>query len=299
MARSLLAAVLFGLPARAQSFLDGPVVVVEEGMPAFTALPYDVSESSESLWELVVLPKGVIYPSYLAGSKESRMAFQLIREADDGPLLDATLGGRFGLLRWGPRNERRGFQIDLEGSAQLRLDLEEEMDLRGVDFRAGVPFTYGWANHQIKFGYYHLSSHTGDEFLLKNVGFERVNFVRDVLVLGYSYDVTERLRLYGEAGWAFWSDYSEPWEFQMGLDYAPKRATGVRGAPFFALHGHLREEVKFGGNITAQAGWAWRGDGPESRMFRMGAQYYNGQSPQYSFFKDFEEQFGFGMWYDY
>jgi hypothetical protein len=31
----------------------------------------------------------------------------------------------------------------------------------------------------------------------------------------------------------------------------------------------------------------------------MGLHYYNGESPQFSFFDDFEQQLGFGVWYDY
>jgi hypothetical protein len=299
LARTFLIVLVLSSTSLAQSFLNGPVVVVEEGMPAYTALPYEVPQPCAELWDLEVLPTSVIYPSYLAGAKESRMALHLISESEDGWLFDATLGGRIGLLRFGPADPRRGFQVDFEGAALLRLDFHEEMDLRGADFRAGVPLTYGWGNRQIKFAYYHLSSHAGDEFLLKNPDFERVNFARDVLVLGYAFDMTDRLRLYSEVGWAFWTDVSDPWEFQLGFDYAPRAATGIRGAPFLAVNSHLREDVKFGGNVTVQTGWAWRGDGPGSRLLRMGVHYYNGQSPQYSFYKSFEQQIGFGMWYDF
>jgi hypothetical protein len=223
----------------------------------------------------------------------------LINRSDDGALLDGTLGGRIGLLRIGPRDQPLGFQIDIEGAAFVRLDPDEDVDVRSADFRAGVPFTYGWGNQQIKFAYYHISSHVGDEFLLKNPGFTRLNFARDVLILGYSVYPTERLRLYGEAGWAFWNDVSGLWEFQFGVEYAPTRPTGLRGEPFFAVNAHLRQEVDYGGGLTAQAGWAWRGDGPSGRLLRMGLHYYNGESSQFSFFDDFEQQLGFGVWYDF
>ncbi|MDA1055824.1 MAG: DUF1207 domain-containing protein [Planctomycetota bacterium] len=126
-----------------------------------------------------------------------------------------------------------------------------------------------------------------------------VYFSRDALVLGYSIYPIERLRLYGETGWAFRSDDNGFWEFQFGIEYAPMRPTGNRGEPFFAVNGHLREEVNFGGALTAQAGWAWRGDDPSGRLFRIGLHYYNGESSQFSFFDDFEHQIGLGVWYDY
>ncbi|MCA9119291.1 MAG: DUF1207 domain-containing protein [Planctomycetaceae bacterium] len=278
---------------------DGATVVLEENAQPYIAVPQVQSSPFANPWSIVLLPDRIIYRSYLAGSKESRLGTQSFHRNGDGKLWDSTLGGRFGLLRIGPRDQPLGFQIDVEGAAHVRLDPDDEVDVRSADFRAGVPFAYGWNNQQVKFAYYHISSHVGDEFLLKNPGFTRLNYARDVLVLGYSIYPTERLRFYGEAGWAFWSDVSGLWEFQFGFEYAPTRPTGLHGEPFLAVNGHLREELNFGGGLTAQAGWAWRGDSPAGRLFRIGVHYYNGESPQFSFFDDFEHQIGLGMWYDF
>lgn len=257
------------------------------------ALPPDV-------WQWQILPDGIIYPSYLAGTKESRFAAHIINAKDDGWLFDAVLGTRVGLIRFGDHNsiQPQGWQLDAEGAAQLRLDIPEEVDVRSADFRAGLPLTYGLGRHRFKIGYYHLSSHLGDEFLLKNPGFPRLNFSRDAFILGHMIYVTPQLRIYGEASWAFKSEINEPWEFQFGVDYLPCGPTGVGGAPFFAVNGHFREEVNFGGAVTAQAGWAWRGS-TGTNLFRVGLHYYNGESNQYSFFDDHEEQIGFGVWYDF
>jgi len=66
--------------------------------------------------------------------------------------------------------------------------------------------------------------------------------------------------LYAEAGWAFYVDGgTEPWEFQFGAEYSPLGPTGLAGAPFLAVNGHLRQEVDFGGSLVVQAGWQWRG----------------------------------------
>ncbi len=294
--------VLRATSARGQSFdspFDGATVILDERSEPYIALPPVEPSPFDHPWGIVCLPDQLIYRSYLAGIKESRMGAQLINLQHDGVLLNGTLGGRFGLLRFGPRDQPLGFQVDVEGAAFVRLDPDEEVDLRSADFRAGVPFTYGWGNQQIKFAYYHISSHVGDEYLLKNDDFKRLNYARDVLVLGYSIYPVERLRLYGEAGWAFWSDVSGLWEFQFGIEYAPMRPTGIHGAPFWAVNAHLRQEVNYGGGFTAQAGWAWRADGPSGRLFRMGLHYYNGESPQFSFFDNFEQQIGFGVWHDF
>jgi hypothetical protein len=105
-------------------------------------------------------------------------------------------------------------------------------------------------------------------------------------------------RLYGEAGYAVYiNGGAEPWEFRFGAEYSPARPTGFWGAPFMAAHGHLREENDFGGNVTVEAGWQWRGGSGD--LLRLGAHYLNGMSPQYQFVHTFEEQAGVGLWYDY
>jgi len=251
-------------------------------------------------WSWQILPDGIIYKAYLANPKESRLSTLIFSEQDDDALWDSTLGGRIGLLRYGTCDAAwpQGWQIDIEGSAQVRLDPDEDLDLRSVDYRIGVPLTYGYGRHRLKLAYYHLCSHLGDEFLLDNLLYPRLNYVRDVLSLGYAYYVTDNVRLYAEMGWGFYTDVSEPWEFLFGAEYAPSQPTGIRGAPFAAIHGHLRQEIDFSGNLVVQAGWAWRGD-TSSHLLRTGVHYYNGLSDQYSFYQYFEQQIGFGVWYDF
>jgi hypothetical protein len=56
--------------------------------------------------------------------------------------------------------------------------------------------------------------------------------------------------------------------------------------------------VAFGGNVAVVTGWSWMSD-RDRHLLRLGAQYYNGSNSQYSFFNQFEETFGLGMWYDF
>jgi hypothetical protein len=113
-----------------------------------------------------------------------------------------------------------------------------------------------------------------------------------------SFSFTEDIRIYSELGYAFHDDVSKEWELMFGFEYAPGRPTGIQGAPFFAVHGHLREELNYSGNLVVQAGWAWRGAN-SSHLLRTGFHYYNGLSDQYSFYRNFEQQIGGGLWYDF
>ena len=254
----------------------------------------------DDAWCWRVLPDGLIYRSYLAGMEEPRFGSAWVHDRDLGWIWDISLGGRVGVLRYGGADRilPDGWQADIEGAALLRLDPEESLDMTAVDFRFGVPLTYGRGPHRTKLAYYHVSSHLGDEFIEKNPGVPRRNFVRDTLVWGQSYYCTDDLRFYGEVGYAFHVDGgSQPWEFQVGIEYSPLRSTNLRPVPFIAINSHLRQEFNFGGDFSVQTGWLWRG--PTGHMFRAGMQYYAGPSDQYSFFDRYEDKVGLGIWYDY
>jgi len=256
--------------------------------------------SHEDTWCRQLLPDGLIYRSYLAGVKESRFAGQWVHDVDLGWMWDITLGGRVGILRYGTTSvdHPAGWQIDIEGAGMPRLDLDHQRDVLATDFRFGVPLTYGRGSYQMKFAYYHLSSHLGDEYMVRHRTLQRRNYSRDVIVWGHSYFLAEDVRLYGEAGWAFAFDGgAEPWEFQFGIDYSPVNLTGERGSPFVAVNAHLRQEFDFGGNIVVQTGWQWRGH--SGHLFRIGMHYFQGMSDQWEFFDQFEDKLGFGIWYDF
>jgi hypothetical protein len=251
-------------------------------------------------WGWQLLPNSLIYRSYLANQKESRLYGGVNSAKDDSTFWDATLGARVGILRYGDHNYvlPNGFQWDVEASTQVRLDVPEDVDVRSTDYRGGTQLTYGHDKHRVRFGYYHISSHLGDEFLIKHPGYNRLNFARDTIILGYSYYATPNFRLYGEIGYAPYTIVCDPWEVQFGFDWAPQQRTGIRGAPFVAMNGHLRQEINWSGNFTAQAGWAWRAD-ESAHLLRLGVQYFNGASSQYSFAFQTEQIIGVGVWYDF
>ncbi len=247
------------------------------------------------------MPDGLIYRSYMAGLKEPRIASVWSSEKDAGSVWDTALGGRLGLVRYGSTGSARpqGWQLDLEGAVFARVDpVGDSNPLIATDFRVGIPLTYGRGPWHFKLGYYHISSHLGDEYLLLNPGLQRINYVRDGIALGAGCYWTDALRVYGEVGCAIGANGgAEPMEFQFGADYSPPH-TSVWGSPFAAINIHLRQEVDFGGNVVAQVGWQWR-QGASGRSSRLGLQYFNGKHEQYQFFNEFESRLGFGFWVDY
>ena len=263
--------------------------------------PREVDWASREPWTWQALPDGIIYPSYLAGPKEARFASVWNHDAHFGWMWDLEAGARVGLLRYGTTGSPRpdGWELDLEGAAFPRLDLDHNEDLVSVDFRGGIPLTFGSGPFRTKLAVYHLSSHLGDEYMLRFPEYPRINYSRNALVLGGSYYATDDLRLYAEAEWAFYTDGgTKPWEFQFGLDYSPIRSANcTKGSPFLAINGQIREEVDYRGTLVAQAGWQWRGS--SNHLFRMGVQYSTGKSDQFQFYRRNEEKVGMAIWYDF
>ncbi len=304
LAQELVQALPLSVAPDAIETIDGQVVSVDGGeydnCPPIDAEGLSAMAVADRPWTWQVLPDGILYPSYLAGTQEPRLGSQWFYDKNKGWLWDIALGARAGLVRYGTTDPLwpEGWQFDIEGAAFPRLSLEEHCDMASADFRAGAPLTYRRGIWETKFGYYHLSSHLGDEYMLRHKDRVRINYSRDALVFGMAMCPGRDWRLYGEVAWAFYNaGGSQPWEFQFGASYAPANPTGFRGAPFMAVNGHLHQEVNFGGNLTVQAGWAWRGD--TGRLFRMGLHYLNGKSDQAQFYREFEQQIGAGLWYDF
>ncbi len=298
-----------GVDVTPSGFVDADAMYVEPLPPTTVSGPVllapaaGASVYSARWWTWQLLPDGLIYRSYLAGPKEPRLAAVFINDLQDSTwALDATVGGRVGLIRFGaPGGDApEGWQLDAEAAAFPRINIDEEWDVDSADFRYGFPLTYGQGPYRAKIALYHLSAHMGDEFIIRNPGAlaSRINYTRDAVVLGGSYYPLPEWRLYAEAGYAFHTDDgSEPWEFQFGVEYASCDAGRLLGAPFLAINAHLRQEVDFGGELTAQTGWQWRG--PAGHTFRTGVHFQTGKTNQYEFFTVSETQLGWGVWYDY
>ena len=252
-------------------------------------------------WQM--LPNGLLYRTYIAGEKEARM--QLVPYYDTKSkrkIWEAVLGGRAGLIRLSDPSitNSDAFQLDLEGAVFARvLPDEPSAMLEGSDYRVGLYGTWKFDRLSYRAGYYHISAHVGDEYLLANPMFNRINYVRDSLLAGTTYELNDVSRIYGEIGYALGIEGgAKPLEFQFGAEYTPLPTSQFTGAPFAAVNTHLREDFDFNGGVNVVAGWGWQGEHSKRRL-RLGLNYYNGPSLQYEFFDRWENLVGGGIWLDY
>ncbi|MEZ6123970.1 MAG: DUF1207 domain-containing protein [Planctomycetaceae bacterium] len=248
------------------------------------------------------LPAGLLYRSYAAGPNESRFSTVYLYDFSSKKWdWDSTLGGRVGLYR---RNRPVRlpvdvWQIDMEGSTKTRLNPHQQEDLESADYRFGLLWTGRRDNLSLKFGYFHVSSHVGDEYMVRHPTFERINFVRESLIWGASAQLNDNVRTYGEFAYAFHtSGGADKWQFQFGSEFAATPKFGRTGAPFLAANMQLREETDYQAGTNIIAAWQWKGR-ETGHAFRLGAEYFNGPTNQFEFFRRYQNQLGLGAWFDY
>ncbi len=263
------------------------------------------SQSAEPLFheadDWQILPAGLMYKSYLAGEKEPRFSATWLSEKRRGLVWETQLGGRVGLIRYGTDDaiNPEGWQFDVEGGAQTRVDPNQNSDLEAADFRFGFLSTWRNGSDAFKTGYHHLSSHLGDEFVIRNPTFPRLNYVRDSVIVGWTHDLNLDMQVYAESSYALGHEGgAQPWELQYGFQYSPMHPVWLRGAPYFGINGHTREDRGWITGINTVAGWQWRGT-QNNHLFRVGVQYYTGPAIQYSFVGLNETLLGGGIWFDY
>lgn len=257
------------------------------------------SLADQPCWQL--LPDGLLWHSYLADPHEPRISTVIFHTNEEGVFWDATLGGRVGLMRYGSTGAKQphGWQWDLEGAVMTRLDLLHAEDVESMDYRFGTEITAAEGPWAMKFGYFHISSHVGDEYLIRHSVLQRVNYVTESWIIGGSYRSIDAIRLYGEFANAFRaSGGAKRYQFQTGLEYAPRARSAGGATPFAAIHFNLRQAVDYDVATTAQLGWSFQGPDSDRRL-RLGIQWADGPTSQYAFFQRRQSYIGVGVWFDY
>ena len=223
--------------------------------------PFAEHAAESEIRRLQLLPDSLIYHPYLAGPKESRTGLQLYWHDGSVWSWSSSVGGQFGLLRYGTLDEFRpvGIQLDVEGAVHFRSADADALDITSTDIRFGFPVTIGWGSQETKLALYFLRADPSVSLVEALTDETDQVFQRRSIVLGHSVRFWENFRIYGEAGYAFQSDMSGEWEFQFGAEYAPVMPTRIWGAPFAAANVYLLETDSFGGNVTLEAGWCSRG----------------------------------------
>jgi hypothetical protein len=259
----------------------------------------DRAISSESeIRRLQLLPDGLIYHPYLAGPKESRTGIQFFSTDDGGWSWFSSVGGQIGILRFGTYDD---LHAPSESSSTSKARPSSAAWTRNCSISARPMYVSVFPCRSagaVKKPSCHCTSAIQARRQLVRAPADQPDrvFDRQAIVLGHSIRLAEKLRIYGEVGYAFKSELDGEWEFQFGTEFAPVLPTRIVGAPFAAANLYLLEREDFGGSLTLQGGWCWRGK--NARLLRVGLFYSNGTSNQALLDDRNEQLFGFGIWHD-
>lgn len=251
-------------------------------------------------------PPSEFYPQYIADPRRAQFALVLTNYSNSevpgttNARSSIRFGGRLGLVRFHPvGNTEVGWQIDLEAGFFSQFSLVGGFDNYAWDGVHGLLASYKpMPQLGFRFGVLHDSAHLGDEYM-EETGRERINYTREEIVAGVSWQPNQQWRLYSEIA----SEYetrgvARGERFQVGTEYfSPTRMWHGRLIPYTAADFNFFSERNWASAVTAQIGFIMHTRQGSSR-YRVAFEFLHGRSPmgEFSFFD--ETYVGLGLYYD-
>ncbi len=266
----------------------------------------DSSLSSESMDQnLGWFPTNDLFRPLLADPKEPRFVISRWgvkpNEADDFAAAAVGFGENFGLYRLGLSGGGYcdGLQFNIGGAVFAQFNLNApSSDLINADYIIGFPLTFRMSDFSARLRLYHQSSHLGDEFILGNVGVERVNLSFEELEAILSY-IRHFFRVYGGGGYLV---HREPdlerlkWQYGVEVRLRALKTLGshLGGNPVFFVAGSDIKHFQHHGynpNYSIKAGFEIFGKVSQRRL-RLLAGFYKGFNPFGQFYDQKLRAFG-------
>lgn len=258
-----------------------------------------------------IFPEGDVFRPLLADPKQPQFfaAYQATRLRDTNQSVNAGsvgFGENFGLM--GRRNGCDGWQVGILGGVFAQFDLDAaSSDLINADYVIGVPVSWRSGLFSTRVRLYHQSSHVGDEFLLTNPGFNRVNLSFEAVEAIVSLDAPGGWgRVYAGGTYLVRRDPSTldrngvQWGFELrgpalAAPILGTQLSGLRLTPVFGADFKSFEELSWIINTNVVGGLEWSKAGA-NRRFRLLLNYYHGFAPYGQFFTQKVEWFGVGLY---
>jgi hypothetical protein len=193
------------------------------------------------------------------------------------------------------------WEIGIQAGAFTIFDVSSpdgSKDLINADYLAGLVLNYRTGDFSSMLRYKHVSTHLGDEFILRNPGVQRINLSFEELDWKLSYDVRTWLRFYGGAGVLV---RREPVNLKRGTAQG-----GVEfSSPWTWFNGAVRPVTYVDGQWWERTQWTTGLSvlpGIQFENYQIGGrkgmflfEYYNGPQPDGQFFTQHIQYFGAGV----
>jgi hypothetical protein len=193
-------------------------------------------------------------------------------------------------------------EFGLQAGVFAIFDLEaQSKDLDNADYYVAAMAAYRTGNVSTLGRLFHMSSHLGDEYLLRTK-VERVNLSYEGVDLTLSYDLPFGFRLYGGGRVLFDQEPSElkRWGSQAGVEFrSPQTFWGGRIRPIAAIDVQNHQENDWRADLSARAGIQFESVRVLGRNLQLLVQYFNGHSPDGQFYKEKIEYIGLGVHFNF
>ncbi len=294
---------------------------------------------------IILVPEESLFPAPIADQNFPRFALsfplylhqEIDTLQDDCPLsLREVLefGGVQSLFRIEPKEGHPlAFELSIGAGVITLFDsFEDKLDNFGWEGSGFLTLNFKVTQQvRFRFGFHHLSSHVGDEYIANYGVIELpvtdqqdlvqgdtygLNYVRDSLMGGISFYISPKVRIYLEARYSmdmlrYMLCYNSfPWQANIGLELNWPLFEWPTQSWYLAIHTSSYQETSWFPSTTIQAGQVVNVPGSNQR-FRFGLEYYRGRVQIASFNHNdsltptswenlqIEQYFAIGAWYDF
>lgn len=246
--------------------------------------PPDAVADVERAGGVTAFPRDLLYVRPRADLRRPRTALRFFSSARwHRPQLESAVGGEWALARWRPGDRTTAFELAAFGGVFMDFAMDDDADLRAIDGVWGALASARAGPWAVKLEFLHLSSHRGDETILEQQQ-GRLDYVRNDLGLGASWQGGPGLRFHGELAYGFsLSGPARAWRLQGGAEWA-LRGVWPRAWPVvLAVDWNSRQEVHYNGSVHVELGLDLWTDGA-GRTARVTLGWFRGKDPATQYF---------------
>jgi hypothetical protein len=233
-------------------------------------------------------PAHEVFPPLVADPTEPHFSFQVGAPVNQRGIAKVNIGDYLGIYRWS-FNERDAVQINVGGAVNTRFDASKQHDLQVIDFYGNVPVDVALGPTAMRFMFYHVSSHLGDDYLReKNI--QSVDNSWEALRGIFSIHPFQAFRFY--AGYTHAVHTKPPWNgknaVQGGMEVYFNNSPRVQWHPYLAQDLQSWSRSAWNPTYSAEIGIKTGGQASNGRGIAYYLQYITGPRYEGQFYRNQE-----------
>lgn len=176
------------------------------------------------------------------------------------------------------------------------------------DFKVSIPVSLTTGNWTMQLSIYHISCHAGDEIIVNNPGFQRLNVSREVVDYYFIYNPMKVFKLYAGAAVLTRSDISydlKRFYIEYGMECRPidtfqSDSRQLFMTPFIAFNIRHNQFNNWGANLTVSLGIEFNNKNTTNNsVYRLFGEYYYGNSLEGQFLVKQTDYFSINLSYGF